>query len=109
MSSHRTLRAVGLALLAVTGCQTLLDIQQAEVDPSLESDSDDTPPPEPPASPPPPPPAPDDEPDAALDETSSAPEVPVCEEGFDNRRVKRLNADGTLPPLPDAPTPTESQ
>lgn len=98
--------AIGLVLLTGTGCQTLLDIQQAEVDPSLEADPDDTPPPKP-APPPSTPPTPN-EPDAAADDTSSAPEA-ECVDAFDNRRVKRLNSDGTLPPLPDAPSTPESQ
>lgn len=87
--------------LGSIGCQAILDIDEARVDPTLIDEtqtrengvngnsSGHT-----------------DEPGQAS--TSSAAEVtadaeaPALCEVFDNRRVTRLNADGSLPPLPRA-------
>lgn len=89
-----------LAFTSLFGCQTILDLEEAKLDPSLTTKPEDTEPEKP-------------------DESTSAPVLvdagsssgavsskpaPQCE-GFDNSRVGILRKDGTLPPLPNAPTP----
>lgn len=97
------LRSIGAAvLISLSGCQTLLDLERAHVDPALTTQpevteaSEDEPTLSPPAAP--------SDAGGNSDQFSSAP-APQCE-GFDNSRVKLIREDGQLPPLPDAlPTP----
>lgn len=86
------------------GCQAILDIDEARVDPTLVDGESETRDNGPNAS------ASDrtDEPGqtstySAAEVTADA-EAPAQCETFDNRRVTRLNADGSLPPLPRAVT-----
>lgn len=79
-------------------CQTLLDLEPAELDPSLTPNPEVT---EPDRSEPIPPSA--AEPDAGTTDSVSSGPTEQCE-GFDNSRVKLLRSDGTLPPLPQPPT-----
>lgn len=79
-------------------CQTLLDLEPAELDPSLTPNREVSEPargePTIETSP---------EPDAGTTDSVSSSPAAECE-GFDNSRVKLLRPDGTLPPLPQPPT-----
>ncbi len=99
------LRLVWVTWLACSACQTILSIEQAQVDPELTTESSATTEVEADET--------DDEatsadtaaPDAGGSGSNSSEPAPQCE-GFDNSRVELLNADGTLPPLPEvAPGP----
>lgn len=94
------LEFVAAALASLVGCQTILDLEEARLDPSLTTEPRASEPGE--EEPTSAPPAASDA-GSSSDLASSAP-APACE-GFDNSRVGILRADGTLPPLPDAPTP----
>lgn len=99
----RTRWMVAVAWLTSSGCQTLLGLEQAELDPSLEDDVEVTSPRETSAEP-----NPETSPTEDTNTASSSSEPSEVCEGFDNTRVKLLRADGTLPPLPDTPSSPEN-
>lgn len=121
ISPFERLLLFSASVATMLGCQAVLGIEDATVDPALVS-ADTSEPRESPAThdsansaanpdgmgsdTAPAEPADTAPADSSNSDTAST-ETPVCA-GFDNSRVKRRNPDGSLPPLPEVVVPPAS-